>query len=62
MVIGEATAELLTPCSRMVQLLDAPPDSPFFGKLLQREIIYRLLQGPQRDRLRSIATLADQSY
>lgn len=35
---------------------------PFFGKLLQREIIYRLLQGPQGDRLRSVATLADQSY
>ena len=62
MVIGEATAELLTPCARMVQLLDAPLDIPFFGKLLQREIIYRLLQGPQGDRLRSVATLADQSY
>src|SRR5579862_1527319 len=62
MVLGEATVELLTPCSRMVQLLDTPQDVPFFGKLLQREIIYRLLQGPQGDRLRSIATLADQSY
>src|ERR1700731_1659238 len=62
MVLGEATVELLTPCLRMVQLLGAPQDPPFFGKLLQREIIYRLLQGPQGDRLRSIATLADQSY
>jgi len=62
MVLGEATVELLTPCSRMVQLLDTPRDVPFFGKLLQREIIYRLLQGPQGDRLRSVATLADQSY
>src|ERR1700686_4675606 len=62
MVLGEATVELLTPCSRMVQLLDTPQDVPFFGKLLQREIIYRLLQGPQGDRLRSVATLADQSY
>ena len=62
MVLGEATAELLMPCSRMVQLLDAPQDVPFFGKLLQREIIYRLLQGPQGDRLRSVATLADQDY
>lgn len=62
MAIGKATAELLTPCSRMVQLLDVPQDVPFFGKLLQREIIYRLLQGPQGDRLRSVATLADQSY
>ena len=62
MVLGEATIELLTPCLRMVQLLGAPQDVPFFGKLLQREIIYRLLQGPQGDRLRSVATMANQSY
>lgn len=62
MVLGETTVELLTPCSRMVQLLDTPQDIPFFCKLLQREIIYRLLQGPQGDRLRSVATMAGQSY
>ena len=62
MVLGHATVELLAPCLRMVQLLDKPQDVPFFGKMLHREIIYRLLQGPQGDRLRSIATLADQSY
>ncbi|HEV3211464.1 MAG TPA: AraC family transcriptional regulator [Chthoniobacterales bacterium] len=62
MVLGEVTVELLTPCLRMVQLLGAPEDVPFFGKALQREIIYRLLQGPQGDRLRSVATMADQSY
>src|SRR6202043_2143534 len=62
MVLGEATVELLTPCSRMVQLLDTPRDVPFFGKLLQREIIYRLLQGPHGDRLRSVSTQADQNH
>ena len=62
MVLGEATLELLAPCCRMVQLLDTPQDVPFFGKLLQREIIYRLLQGTQGDRLRSVATLADQNH
>ncbi len=62
MVLGEATVELLAPCCRMVQLLDTPQDVPFFGKLLQREIIYRLLQGTQGDRLRSVATLADQNH
>jgi len=62
MVLGEVTVELLTPCSRMVQLLDTPQDIPFFCKLLQREIIYRLLQGPQGGRLRSVATKEDQSY
>jgi AraC-like DNA-binding protein len=62
MVLGEATVELLAPCCRMVQLLDTPQDVAFFGKLLQREIIYRLLQGQQGDRLRSVATLADQNH
>lgn len=62
MVLGKVTVELLKPCVRVVQLLDTPQDAPFFAKLLQREIIYRLLQGTQGDRLRSIATLADQSY
>jgi AraC-like DNA-binding protein len=62
MVLGEVTLELLSPCVRMIQLLDTPQDVPFFGKLLQREIIYRLLQGPQGDRLRSVATMADQSF
>jgi len=62
MVLGTATVELLAPCVRMVQHLHTPQDVLFFGKLLQREIIYRVLQGPQGDRLRSVATLADQSY
>src|SRR5580698_9083530 len=30
MVLGEATVDLLTPCLRMVQLLEAPQDIPFF--------------------------------
>jgi hypothetical protein len=29
----------------MMDLLGAPRDISFFGKLIQREIIYRLLQG-----------------
>ena len=62
MVLGEATLGLLTPCSRMVELIGNPQDVPFFSKLLHREIIYRLLQGPQGDRLRSVATLADHNY
>jgi hypothetical protein len=59
MVQGRVTVELLKPCLRVVQLLDTPQDAPFFGKLLRREIIYRLLQGTQGNRLRSVATLAD---
>jgi AraC-like DNA-binding protein len=62
MVLGDATADLLAPCCRMVELVDTPKDAPFLSKLLQREIIYRLLQGAQGARLRSVATLADQDY
>src|SRR5260370_40421873 len=57
MAIGETTVELVNSCSRMMDLLDAPRDISFFGKLIQREIIYRLLQGSQGARLRAIATL-----
>jgi hypothetical protein len=61
MAIGVTTAELVNSCCRMMDLLDAPQDIPFFGKLIQREIIYRILQGSQGARLRAIATLGDQS-
>jgi AraC-like DNA-binding protein len=60
--IGKTTVDLLKPCSRLVDLLDAPEDIPFLSSLIQREIIYRLLRGPQGARLRAIATLGDQSH
>src|SRR5580765_1773185 len=56
MATGETTVELVNSCSRMMDLLDVPRDISFFGKLIQREIIYRLLQGSQGARLRAIAT------
>src|SRR5260370_18597414 len=56
MATGETTLELVNSCSRMMDLLDAPPDISFFSKLIQREIIYRLLQGSLGARLRAIAT------
>src|SRR5258705_4646850 len=57
MAIAATTVELVNSCSRMMDLLDAPRDISFFGKLIQREIIYRLLQGSQGARLRAIARL-----
>jgi len=59
--IGTTTVELLKPCSRLLDLLDAREDIPFLSNLIQREIVYRLLRGPQGERLRAIATLGDQS-
>src|SRR6266550_3109973 len=50
--IGKTTADLLQPCSRLLDLLGAPEDIPFMSKLIQREIVYRLLRGPQGARLR----------
>jgi len=61
-VLGAMTEELLAPCLRMLKLLATPEDVPFLSKLLQREIIYRLLQGTQGNRLRSVATLGDRSH
>ena len=61
MAVGVSTVELLDACSRLLNLLDAPRDIPFLGSLIQREIIYRLLRGPQGRNLRAIATLGEQS-
>ena len=52
---------MLDACSRLLDLLDSPQDIPFLGGLIQREIIYRLLRGPQGNHLRAIATLGEQS-
>jgi len=59
--IGKTTVDLLKPCSRLLDLLDSADDTPFLSKLIQREIVYRLLRSPVGGRLRAIATLGDQS-
>jgi AraC-like DNA-binding protein len=61
MAVGETSIELLDACSRLLDLLDAPQDIPFLSNLIQREVIYRLLRGPQGKHLRAIATLGEQS-
>lgn len=61
MAVGETTVELLKASSRLLDLLDAPQDIPFLSALIQREILYRLLRGPQGKHLRAIATLGEQS-
>ncbi len=62
MVTGEITAELLSACCRLVDLLAKPKDIPLLSGLIQREIIYRLLCGPEGARLRALATSGDQSH
>jgi AraC-like DNA-binding protein len=60
--IGKTTAELLSACSRLMDLLDTPEEIRFLSDTIQREIVYRLLRGPQGERLRAIATFGDQSH
>jgi AraC-like DNA-binding protein len=62
MATGETTVEFLSACCRLIDLLDSPKDIPFLSGLIQREIIYRILRGPEGVRLRAIATLGDQSH
>ena len=60
--IGKTTPEFLNACCRLLDLLDSPRDIPFLSGLIQREIIYRVLQGRVGARLRSVATVGDQSH
>jgi AraC-like DNA-binding protein len=59
MATGEATPKFLDACCRLLALLENPRDIPFLSSLVQREIIYRILQGNAGGRLRAIATLGD---
>jgi AraC-like DNA-binding protein len=61
MATSETTKELLSACNRLMDLLNTPRDIPFLSDSIQREIVYRILQSPDGQRLRAIATLGDQS-
>jgi len=45
--VAAADDGLLDACARLVGLLDAPDDIPALAPLYQREILWRLLTGPQ---------------
>jgi AraC-like DNA-binding protein len=53
--VSPVTLELLDPWLRLLRLLDTPADIPVLAPLLEREILYRLLQGPQGGALCQIA-------
>lgn len=59
--VGELTVELLDSFCRLMRLLDQPREIDFLHELIEREIIFRVLRGPEGARLRAIATLGDQS-
>jgi AraC-like DNA-binding protein len=61
MTTAETTVEFLDAFSRLIDLQHTPRDIAFMSGLIQREIIYRILQSAEGQRLRAIATLGDNS-
>jgi AraC-like DNA-binding protein len=53
--IGELTPDLLEPLLRLLRLLDTPDDIRVLAPLAERELFYRLLQGPHGALLRQLA-------
>ncbi|HEY3253935.1 MAG TPA: AraC family transcriptional regulator [Polyangiaceae bacterium] len=53
--VSPVTTQLLDPWLRLIALLDAPQDIAVLAPMIEREILYRLLQGPQGAALRQIA-------
>jgi len=53
--IGPLTDDLQAPLLRLLRLLDTPADIRVLAPLAERELIYRLLQGPHGGLLRQIA-------
>lgn len=54
-MINPMTASIGDTLFRLLSLLDTPDDIPVLGPMLERELLYRLLQGPQGRLLRQIA-------
>ena len=57
MSTGPVTVEFVSAWCRLLDLLSNPEDIPFLSGLIEREIVYRILRGPEGARLRAIATL-----
>ena len=55
LAINDASPALLDAFARLVALLDAPEDAGTLGPLVEREILYRLLVGPDTGLMRRIA-------
>ncbi|CDM58301.1 putative HTH-type transcriptional regulator yqhC [Rhizobium favelukesii] len=54
-VVNIATAELLDAAVRLLRLLDSPKDIAAMAPLIEQEILYRVLTGPDGGRLINIA-------
>ena len=54
-LVSTATPELIDACLRMMRLIDRPAEVAMLAPMIEREILFRVLQGPQGDVLRQIA-------
>lgn len=54
-LINPMSSSICDTLFRLLSLLDTPDDIPVLGPMLERELLYRLLQGPQGRLLRQIA-------
>jgi AraC-like DNA-binding protein len=54
--IARSDGLLLDAWRRMCELLERPDEIPFLAPLIEREILFRLLRGPQADLLAQVAT------
>ncbi len=62
MVVSQVTEELVDAVIRLLRLLDRPAEMAVMAPLLEQEILYRLLSGPQGARLRRMAKADSQSH
>ena len=54
LAVCDAAADLLDPIARLIRLIDRPNDMAVLAPMLEREILYRLLTGPQGNLVRQI--------
>lgn len=53
--VSPVTPDLVDACLRLVRLLERPQEIAVMAPMLEREILFRLLQGPQAETLRQVA-------
>lgn len=61
LAVNAASPELLDASLRLLRLLDRPEDIPAMAPLIEQEILYRLLTGPNGPRLLQVAMAESQS-
>jgi AraC-like DNA-binding protein len=62
LVVNTAPPDLLDASARLLRLLDRPEDIPVMAPLIEREISYRLLTGPDGARLLNMMLSESQSH